>query len=152
MIIKDMKVILLKDIESVGKEGELKNVADGFARNFLLPGKLAKPATSSNIEKSRQKLKQLKSQKEIRLKESQDTATKIDGEEFVIKVKTDGDSLFGSVDKDVIAKQLSKAGISVKSSSIDLSKPIKELGDYQIKINFNHGIEATIKVIVEKEE
>lgn len=147
-----MKVILLKDVESIGKEGEIKNVADGFARNFLLPGQLAIPATKSNIEESQNNIDQLKSQKEISLKDSQDIATKIDGEELVIKVKADGESLFGSVDKEIIAKQLKSSGVKINKSSIDLQKPIKEIGEYQIKINLNHGIEATIKVIVEKEE
>ena len=146
-----MKVVLLKDVESVGKEGEIKDVADGFARNFLLPSQLAKPATSQNIEKTQEKIELAKKQKKDELKDAQNKAAKIDGEEFVIKVKADGDSLFGSVDQSVIVKELKTAGLDVKKSAVELPKPIKELGEFQIKINFNHGIEATIKVIVEKE-
>jgi len=147
-----MKIILTKDVENIGKEGEMKEVADGFARNYLLPNQLAEPATTENTRLAEKKLALINEQKEQELKEAQKYAEQIDGKELVIKVKADGDSVFGSVDKKKIVAAAKKEGIEINSKMIELKKSIKELGEHQIKINFNHRIEAVIKLIVEKEK
>ena len=148
-----MRIILLKDIDELGKKYEVKEVADGYARNFLIPKGLAKPATEKV-------LKWLEAQKEIEakkaeeeLKKVQEKATTIDGQELIIPVKIgEEDQLFESITSQKISEKLKEAGFEIKKSQIDLPEPIKELGEYPVKIKFEHNLEAEIKVIVTKEE
>ena len=142
---------MLKDVENVGKAGEQKDVADGFARNFLLPNGLAEQANEANIAKAGKLAAEREKEKAEELKAAQKNAEKIDGEELVFKVKTEGEKLFGSIDKKNIIEKLSELGIKTRDISIELKKPIKELGEFPTKVQFAHGIEAEIKVIVEKE-
>ena len=144
-----MKVILLKDVENVGKKYEVKSVSDGYARNFLFPKQLAKPATP-------EALKWLDMQKEIQrqkaeedLKEVEAKASTIDGMELVIEVKIGNEGqLFESIGNQKIAEKLKENGVEIKKTQILLEKPIKETGEYPVKIRFDHNLEAEIKVIV----
>lgn len=145
-----MKVVLLKDVENVGKAGGIKTVADGFARNFLIPSRLAEPATAANLVRAEEITKEQVQKKEKELVQVQKDAEKIDGEEFIFSVKTDEDKLFGSIGKKAIIEKVDELGIKINESSIELDKPIKELGEFPIKFFFNHGIEANAKVIIEK--
>lgn len=146
-----MQVILLKDIENLGKKYEIKDVKEGFAKNYLIPKGLVKVAREEN-------LKWLKSQKEnmIRkteeeLKKIQQLVSEIDGQEITIPVKAGEEGqVFGSVTVLKILRELKDLGFEIKKSQIELDKPIKELGEFPVKLNFPHGLEAEIKVIVEK--
>jgi large subunit ribosomal protein L9 len=148
-----MRVILLKDVEKIGKKFEVKEVKDGYARNFLIPQGLAKLATEEAI-------KWLETQKEIEekkaeedLKKIQEIASAIDDQEIIIQVKIgDQDQLFESINSQKLSEKLKEAGFNVKKSQIELSEPIKELGEFPVKIKFEHNLEAEIKVIVTKEE
>lgn len=146
-----MKVVLKQNVENVGNAGEVKDVADGFARNFLISNKLAEPATKNNVSKAADLIEQRKEQEKENLKSIQRTAKKIDGKEIIIKVKTEGNKLFGSVSKSKIVEKMKEDGTEISESSIELTQPIKEIGEYPVKVNFNHGIEVGIKVIIEKE-
>ena len=147
-----MKVILLKDVENTGEKYELKEVKSGFARNFLFPRKLAKPATKQN-------LKWLDQQKEIYtekakqdLEEVQEKVKTVDGREIEIKVKVgDNDQLFESITSQRISEELKKEGFLIKKDQIDLEKPIKDLGEFKVRIIFKHKLEAEIKVIIIEE-
>ena len=148
-----MRIILLQDIENVGKKYEIKEVADGYARNFLIPKGLAKPATE-------EALKWLETQKEIEakkaeeeLKKVQEKATAIDGQEIIISVKIGEEGqLFESITSQKISEKLKEIGFEIKKTQIDLIEPIKELGEYLIKIKFEHNLEAEIRVIVIEEK
>ena len=148
-----MKVILLQDIEKVGKKYEVKEVADGYVKNFLIPKGLVKPATKEN-------LKWLEAQKEIEakkaeeeLKKIQEQASTIDGEELIIPVKIgDEGQLFESITSQKIYEKLKESGFNIKKNQIDLLEPIKELGEFSVKIKFEHNLEAEIKVIVVEEK
>ncbi len=148
-----MKVILLQDIENLGKKYEVKEVKDGYARNFLFPNKLAKPAI-------KEALKWLEVQKEIEakkaeeaLKQVQELASAVDDQEVIIPVKIGKeDQLFESITVQIISEKLKELGFDIKKSQIDLEEPIKELGEFPVKIKFEHNLEAVIKVIVVKEE
>lgn len=150
-----MKVILLEDIEKLGKKFEVVEVADGYARNFLIPKNLAEPAT----KETRERLKVLKEAEVKRAEEElakiQELATKLDGQEIEIKAKLKEDGgLFGSINAASIAEALAKQGLYIKKSWVKLEKPIKEVGEYDVVLELEHGLEAKIKVIVgeEKEE
>jgi len=148
-----MKVILLQDIDGLGKKYEIKDVKDGYARNFLLPEKLARPAT-------REAMSWLESQKEViakeveeDLKKAQELATKIDGLELSIAVKVGEEGqMFESINAPKIVEKLKELGFEVKKSQILLESPIKELGEFPVKLNLDHNLEVEIKVIVTEEK
>lgn len=145
-----MKVVLLADIKNIGKVGDIKEVADGFARNFLFPKKLAEMATDSAIKKA-ESVKQ--KQSEIAKKDleaTQDLASQLDGKEVVISAKAKDGKLFGSITAKNIVKELKKEKFEIKENSIIL-EPIKELGEYDFKIELEHGIEVSLRLIVKEE-
>ena len=148
-----MKVILLQNVENVGKKYEIKEVKDGYARNFLIEKELAKPVT-------KQSLKWLESQKEVMekeveedLKNYQALATQLDGLEvpFALKVGGHGE-LFESINPAKIVEKLKEMGFEVKKSHIVLEAPIKSLGEYSVKIMLDHNLEAEVKLVVIEEK
>lgn len=148
-----MRVILLQDVENVGKKYEVKEVADGFARNFLIPKGLAKPATKMAL-KWLETIREIETKKaEEELKKIQELASKIDGMEVVIPVKITPDGeLFESITSQKISKELKKLGFEISKSQIDLSDPIKELGEFPVKVHFEHNLETEIRVVVTEEK
>jgi len=147
-----MRVILLQDIENVGKKYEIKEVKNGYARNFLIPNGLVKQTTKES-------LKWVKVQKEIEIKKSeealkkvQEMASAVDGQEISISVKIGEEGqLFESITDQKIFEKLKELGFEIKKSQIDLPEPIKELGEFPVKIKFEHNLEAEIKVIIVEE-
>ncbi len=148
-----MKIILLQDVENLGKKYEVKNVKAGYARNFLIPKGLVKPAT-------KEVLKWLETQKEIEtklaeeeLKKVQNFVSEVDGLEITISVKVGEEGqLFESITPQKIAEKLKTDGFEIKKNQILLADPIKELGEFPIKITFAHGLEAEIRVIIVEEK
>ena len=148
-----MRVILLQDVEKLGKKHEMKEVKSGYARNFLIAKGLAKPAT-------KEALKWLDLQKEIEtkkaeegLKETQGIASAIEGQEIIIPVKTGEEGqLFESITAQRISEKLKELGFDVKKGQINLAEPIKALGEFPIRIKFEHNLEVEIKIIVTEEK
>jgi len=148
-----MKVILLQDVEKLGKKFEVKEVADGFAKNHLFPKKMAQPATKKrfglganparNRRQERRKGVKLRFRKKV---------SALDGREFVLEIKTgEKDQLFESINASKVAELLKENGVDVDKKQVDLKDPIKELGDWRVKINFPHNLEAEIKITVAAE-
>ena len=148
-----MKVILLKDVEKLGEKFEIKEVKDGYARNFLFPKGLAKQATESAL-KWLEMQKEIASQKaEEELKQIEKLVAKVDGLEVVIPVKVgDNDQLFEKITAQKISKKLKEDGLEIKKNQIILEAPIEKVGEYSVKIKFEHNLEGEIKVIVNNEE
>lgn len=148
-----MKLVLLKDVKGVGKAGELKNVADGYAQNFLIPNKLAQKATSTNVQKAEDEAAEKRKQEAEMLQEMKEAAKKLDKKKFTIKTKVQESSarLFGSIDKKQIVEKIEQENIQLGGANVGLKKPIKELGEYPVKIGFTKGVAATITIVVEKE-
>jgi large subunit ribosomal protein L9 len=147
-----MKIILLQNIENLGKEGEIIEVADGHARNFLIPKKLAEPATEDAVKRAEIKKQKEEQSAKMELEETQKLAELLEGREIYVKVKEKDGMLFGSVNEKVIAKTLKAEGTNIKPENIKLTEPIKEMGDYDVQISLDHGLEANIRVILVGEE
>ena len=144
-----MRVILLEDIENVGKKYELKEVADGYARNFLFPKGLAKVATDEAIEWADNLLAAEDQKAAQELETAGDIATNLDGMEIELKVKVgDKDQLFEKIDAAKIAHKLKELSFDVKKAQVDLKDPIEVLGEFQVKIKLEHNLEATVKIII----
>ncbi len=148
-----MKIILLKDVEKLGKKGEAKNVADGYARNFLIPNKMAVLATKSELIKLEEQKKIEAEKAERELKIYQEMANQIDGLEIEIPAKVGEDGkLFGAVTPSQIVEKLKENNFEIKKEQIKLEEPIKEIGEYEAAVEFPHNLEVKIKVIVTEEK
>lgn len=148
-----MKIILLKDVPKLGKKDDIKDVSDGYARNFLIPKGLVAPLTPALLKEAeaRKAKEAAKVQKEIEA--AKDLAEKIKKVKMTIKAKAnEKEELFGSVDSAQIAEALKEKGIEVAKNQVVLKEPIKKLGDYKVKIDLGHGIatELALKVGAEK--
>lgn len=144
-----MKIILKQDVEDLGKEGEIKEVSDGFARNYLIPEGMAKRATEDKIEKVKQRRKKEEEKEEKELEELQDKVSELDGQEIEVEVKVGEEGqLYSSVSAGKIQNALKEEGFEVKRKQIELDQPIEELGEFTINLNFKHNLEAQIRVIV----
>jgi len=148
-----MKVILLKDVPGTGKKGDIKEVADGFARNFLLKQNLGKPATQEALSEIKAQEEKHRRDMERELKDSQLAASRLDGREIVIKAKaSDGGVLYSAVGANQLAEEIKKqVGVEVAPKQIILNRGIKEFGDKNILVKFPHGLEANLRVIVSKQ-
>ncbi len=148
-----MKVIILKETEGVGKVGDIKEVANGYAKNFLIPNGIAKLATE-NAQKEVAVFKETKAQKsEEELKTAEGFAENLEGLSVEISAKADeSGKLFGAVSQEDIATALKEQGFKMEKNKINISEPIKEIGECEVIISLDHGLEARVEVVVVKEE
>ena len=148
-----MKVILLQDVEELGKRHEVKEVKNGYARNFLILKGLAKIATDKALELLKIEKQAEEKKAEQSLKTIQEVASTLDGQEVVISVKVGEDGqLFESISVQKIFDEIKKMGFNVKKNQIDLAEPIKELGEFPVKIKLDHNLEPEITIVVSEEK
>ncbi|MEK7627213.1 MAG: 50S ribosomal protein L9 [Patescibacteria group bacterium] len=148
-----MKIILLNNVVNLGNKYDIKDVADGYARNFLFPRKMAKQATKSDLNNI-EKMREMEKEKQKReLTKFQDIAKKLEGQkiEVAMKISEDG-TLYGSVTSNKIALALKKQGFDVKKEQVMLKKPIKGAGVYDVVIKLPYEMETTIRVVTTEEE
>ena len=149
-----MKVVLLADVKGSGKKGELVNVSDGYARNFLFPKKLAKEANAQALNE----LKNAEESKAFKIKQeteaAQASADKINGKSVSILAKAgQGGKLFGSVTAKEIAEAIKKQyGVDVDKRKIDTKGDLKAFGTYECEVKLYSGITATVKAVVTEKE
>jgi large subunit ribosomal protein L9 len=144
-----MEVILLEDLTGVGSKGATVNVKPGFARNFLLPRKLAiaSGSRSANLYQELERQNQL--QKHKLVEQARAEAAKLDGVEINVPAQAnEEDTLFGSVTSMDVADALARAGHVVDKRAIELDDHIKQLGRHEVKVRFGAGVTATVKVWV----
>lgn len=147
-----MKVILISDVHKLGSRGDVVNVAEGYARNYLIPRQLAKPATT-NIMKAFESETHLEEKREE--KKIQKAREIMDGLSKVVlnfKMKAGDDSrLFGSITTKDLSEELKKQGYNIDKRTIHLLEPIKNLGSFTIEVELARGIQVNIPVVIEKE-
>lgn len=149
-----MKVVFLEDIQGTAKIGEIKEVKAGFARNYLLPRRLAMAATPAVVKSAEQR-----AHREARLQEARDTdamavAKRLDGAAYTIAAKAGAvGKLFGSVGTaDIAAKVAETIGSEFERHNVLLAEPIKDLGDYAVQIRLTKNVSATVNVSVVGED
>lgn len=149
-----MKVIFLHNVPGVAERDDVREVAEGYARNFLFPRNLAERADAARLKNLEERKVRHEREREAELKEAQALAQKMEGAEIHIQAKASEEgTLFGSVSPAMISSELAKRGYAeIKKSSVILPEPTKRIGEYEAKIALEHGIEANIRVIIEPEE
>jgi large subunit ribosomal protein L9 len=148
-----MKVLLVQDVEKLGRAGELKEVSGGFGRNYLIPQGFAVLATRGQVRQAEERLKAQNRRVEAGRRDAEALAARISGTtlRFVVRVG-EGDRLYGSVTNSDIADQLAKQiGAEIDRRKVDLEDPIKRTGHYPVKVRLMGGVEPVINVIVEGE-
>lgn len=145
-----MKVILQKDVKGQGKKGELKEVSDGYARNYLLPRGIAVEATADNLNAMRLKDKARQAQIAREKAQAQEYAEKLGGVIVRIKAKGgEGGRLFGSVTSKEISEALAEQhGMNIEKNQIVQAEPIKSYGSFDVKCKLGHEISGVIHVMV----
>ena len=144
-----MNVILLEDLKGVGTKGALVHVKPGYARNYLLPRKLAIPAGNRAANLFQELERQRQVQDDKRIAQARAEAAKLEGIEINIPAQAnEEDTLFGSVTNADVADALARAGHAVDKHQIELADHLKQLGRYAVPVSFAAGVTATIKVWV----
>ncbi len=144
-----MKVFLREDVKNVGKIGDVVNVSDGYARNFLFPKKLAVEANTKNIKEFEHNKRIIQERAAKMRDSSRATAEKLSALSLTIKAKAgEEDKLFGSVTTMDIAEALKAAGFEIDKKRISLEEPIKRLGEYSVEVKIHPEVTATVKVQV----
>lgn len=144
-----MEVILLEDVKGLGKAGELKKVKDGYARNYLLPKKLAIVADERKKRELQHKKRMVEAVLKKRLKRAEDIKRRLEEISLTIEAQAgEGDKLHGAITREKILSALEKEGINLDREQIVLDEPIKALGIYGVKVKVAPQIEAMLKVWV----
>ena len=148
-----MKIILLQDVKGQGKKGDLLDVNEGYARNFLIKKGLAEAATASKINELNQKKSSDAYHKREELKAMQALAEEVKGKAFTVNIKVgQNGKVFGSVTAQDVSDSLKAAGYDVDKKKIVLANPIKLVGDYEVGLKLAEGITSKITVLVRGEE
>jgi len=148
-----MKVILLRDVPNTGRKHDVKEVSSGFARNFLIPKGLAVAADEDSLKNLEMKKKLDTERAETELKETEQIASKLDGTEVEIQVKSGKEGqLFESVNKQKVSDHLKEMGFNVSKDQVDLKSPLKETGEFPVKLKLDHNLEAEIRIIIKGKE
>ncbi len=147
-----MKVVLKKKIDRIGNVGDVVTVADGYARNYLIPRDLATRADEGKIKLIEHERRVIRAREEKAIKETQGLAKRIEETSCTISARAgEEDRLFGSVSGADIALALDEAGIKIDKKHVQLEEPIKELGVYSVPIDLGRGITARLKLWVVRE-
>jgi len=145
-----VKVILTQDVSKLGKSGEMKSVADGYATNYLIPNKLAVPAAGGAFRAWQHDIASREEKRSRERAEAEVTANRISSTTLTMGVKVgEGGKLYGSITGKEIAEALGRRGIEVDRHKIELDEPLKSLGTYKVAIKVHQGMTPEVTVVVE---
>ena len=147
-----MKIVFLEDVPNGGTAGQIKDVADGYASNFLLPRKLAEPATEAAMKRARDRMESYARKRGIELEEKRKLAHQLDGLVVNFKRKvTQEKRLFGTIRDVQIAQAIKKlTGVAVDKGSLELKEPIRDLGEHEIVLRLGGDFTSKIRVVIEE--
>lgn len=147
-----MKVILRKNFDQLGKVGEVVNVKDGYARNFLIPRQIAYQATAGNIRALEEEKKQIQKREAKELEEAQKLAVELEKVSVTIPVKVgEEDKIFGTVTNQMIVDALKEKGFEIDKRKVEITEQIKSLGIYTVSVKLHSNVTAAIKTWVVRE-
>lgn len=147
-----MKVIFLKDVKGQGKKGEIKNVSEGYAQNFLLPRGLVRVATEGNVKTLEVQNAAEEKRKAQEKEEAIELGKKLEEMTITVQAKAgEGGRLFGAITNKQIAEALAKAGVKIDRRKIELAEPIRTLGVTQVPVKLHPDVKSTFKVQVTEE-
>jgi large subunit ribosomal protein L9 len=147
-----MQVILQEDVEKLGPRGQVVEVAEGYARNFLLPRKLAIAATPGNLKRLEQIRANLAKRTAAEKQSAEELAGRLVSATVAFQRKAgENDQLFGSVTAADVAEALAAQGYQVDKRKVQLEEPIKLIGEYQVAVKLHHDVSANVKVTVTRE-
>jgi len=144
-----MRVLIKKHVQGVGDKGDIRDVADGYAQNYLIPQGLAEPVSAVALERIRRENKQKSKEAEQDLERVEKLASDLEGYsiEFLAKASEEG-RLYAAITAQKIVSKLKKKGFPIDKQHIVLPEPIKDLGDHEVRVQFPHGLEARIVVVI----
>ncbi len=146
-----MQVIFIKDLKNQGKKGEIKQVKDGYAENFLIKKGYAIKATESNLQNLAKEQANNQKQEEKQIMEAKDLKTKLEKETLTFKVKTGlGDKVYGSISIKQIKEELASLGYNISKQQIKLDTPLSTLGFHTINIELHKSVTAKLKIHIIK--
>ena len=146
-----MKVILLEAIDKLGKIGEVVTVKEGFARNFLIPNKKARPATAGNMKALELVRKKEAAELAKQVEAARSLANRISNLSLTISAQAgDDEKLFGSVTSDAVSESLKDEGITIDKKDIIIEEPIKKLGVYQVTVKVHPEVKASLRLWIVK--
>ncbi|HXU49399.1 MAG TPA: 50S ribosomal protein L9 [Candidatus Binatia bacterium] len=148
-----MQIILQEDVDKLGNRGELVTVAEGYARNFLLPRKMALEATAGNMKRLEKMRAAFAKKEAVEKGDAQKLAELLAGVSLEVTRKSgENDQLFGSVTSADISEALAAKGFTIDKRKITLAEPIKTIGEFDVPIKLHREIAATVKLAVKKDE
>ena len=148
-----MKIILNQNIDNLGNEGDIVNVKDGYARNYLIPKGWAKNATKNNIESTKNEI-EAKQKREAKTRDNLESLAKLlDKLSLKLSLKAGEEGrLFGSVTSQMIVDAIAEKGFTVDKKEVEIDETINHIGKYFVKINLGHGFSGKVKIKVSAEE
>lgn len=147
-----MKVILRKNFDQLGKVGDVVNVKDGYARNYLIPRQIAYQATAGNIRALEEEKKQIQKREAKELEEAQKLAAELEKVSVTIPVKVgEEDKIFGTVTNQMIVDALKEKGFEIDKRKVEITEQIKSLGIYTVAVKLHSNVTASVKTWVVRE-
>jgi len=147
------KVILQEDVEKLGNRGQVVEVKDGYARNYLLPRKLALEASSGNMKRLEKMRAAFAKKSAVEIADAQKLAELLAGVSLDIARKSgENDQLFGSVTSADISEALAAQGYTIDKRKVQLAEPIKSIGNFEVPVKLHREVTATVKIAVTKQE
>lgn len=149
-----MKVILIKDVQNLGSAGDIKDVADGYARNFLIPGGYVSVVTKDIIRQSEEIKEENKKLAEEGLKTAEELSRKMEGMSVIVKAKADkSGKLYAAIKEEEVLEVITSKGFkNIDKSKIIFKEPIKEVGEHEIIVSLDHGLESRLNLTVENDK
>ena len=147
-----MKVVLLEDVKSLGKKGEIVNVSDGYARNFVLPKKLGVEANAQNQNALKQQKKREEKEAQEKLAQAQELASVLEQKQIVVAMKKgEGDRVFGSISaKEIAEAAKAQHGLELDKKKIQMEEPIRSFGTHEVPIRLHTQVTGRLYVIVKE--